>query len=112
MWGEALGSGGYFDSAGDSIPYHNYLSYNTVPSLFLGQLNRTYGTKLFEDYSNTARSRYLMNHCTLCGAKLGDYPLSETIMEQTAANNGVFPGEKIEISFTLTEWEKGRVAKS
>ena len=51
---------------------------------------------MFEDYSNTTRSKYLMNHCTLCGAKFGDFYLSEAITEKSEANNGVFPGEKVE----------------
>ena len=111
MWGKTLDSGGYFGSKGYGIPYHDFVSFSEVPALFWRQLNRKYATNLFEDYSNTARSRYLMNHCTSCGAKLGDYHLKETIMEQTMENNGMFPGEKVEISFTLTEWEKGRVAE-
>ena len=111
-WGDALGSGGCFGTEGYDISYHSYLSYNAVPSSFWGQINRKYGTKLFEDYSNAMRSKYLMNHCTLCGTKFGDGFLIEAIMEKTEANNGVFSGEKVEISFTLTEWEKGRVAKS
>ena len=112
MWGEASDSGGYFGTEVTDISHHDYLPFNAVPSSFLNQLNRKYGTKLFEDYSYTTRSKYLMNHCTLCGTKFGDHYLIETIMEKIGDNNGVFPGEKVELSFTLTDWEKERVAKN
>jgi len=64
---------------------------------------------LYEDDSYTTHSSYLMNHCTRCGTKFGDFYLPEAIMEKTAANKGVFPGEKVEISFALTKWEEGKV---
>lgn len=110
MWGGVQDSGGFYDDRGNIIPHHSYVSYNQVPSTFWGQLNSQYGTRIFEDYSNTTRSKYLMNHCTSCGTKIGDFYLPEAIMEETADNNGLFPGKKVEISFSLTGWEKQKLA--
>ena len=53
-----------------------------------------------------------MNHCTLCGAKFGDYSLISEISKDMESNNGDFSCEKVEIPFTLTEWEKGMVLGS
>ena len=107
MWGDVPESGGYFCGE-DNIPYHNYVSYNQVPSSFWHKLNSQYGTRIFEDRSYTMRSKYLMNHCTSCGAKIGDGFIVGEIQDQAA--DGKFPGEKVDISFTLTRWEKQKLA--
>lgn len=109
MWGNMRESGGWF-GGGDDIPYHDYVSFNQVPSAFWRKLNSQYGTRIFEDRSNTMRTNYLMNHCTTCGAKIGDGFVTEEIIDQVV--DGKFPGEKVEISFALTGWEKQKLTES
>lgn len=112
IWGESAHPGGTMGFGNNDISYHDNLPYNSVPSLFWGQLNKVYGTKLFEDDSYTTHRKYLMNHCTLCGEKFGDFYLLEMIRQKMLKNKEIFSINKVEISFTLTEWEKGKVIES
>jgi hypothetical protein len=109
MWAKRQGSESYMGIGNYDICYHNNLSNNEVPYSFWNQINSSYGTKLSLDYSKTAQSKYLMNHCSQCGAKIGDFFLFEAIVEKVQANIAVSTIEKVEISFTLTDWEKGKI---
>ncbi len=109
MWGES-NAGGAFGRE-ETVCYRSYNNSNSVPSLFLSQLNKVYGTKLFEDYSYALHTKYLMNHCTKCGTKFGDEYLIHDF-EDMDENDVNYSCDKVEISFTLTEWEKRKVTGS
>ena len=106
-WGNAPESGVRFCGKDNILLY---VSYNQIPSRFWGQLNSQYDTLIFEDHSDTTRSKYLMNHCAFCRAKIDNHYLEKAIMKKPKDNNGKFADEKVEISFPLTEWETQKLA--
>jgi len=109
MWGQREGSESYMSIGNYDICYHDNLSNNEVPYAFWNQINSKFGTKLSIDFSKTVQSKYLMNHCSHCGAKIGDAFLYEAIVEKAQANIGASTIEKVEILFTLTDWEKKKI---
>jgi len=45
-----------------------------------------------------------MNHCSMCGVKIGDWPLTDALMDVFQENSE--PVTKVTIDFELTAWEK------
>lgn len=74
VWSDPIGEEelGRPVSIWERVPIPSYLHYvdylPTQAVANISSLTRTY----FEDYSKTTQSRYFMNHCEHCGAKLGD----------------------------------------
>lgn len=111
MWGDSskLGFGSIGDDKG-SIDYYYFIPMSMVPMGFWMKLNKKHGTNLREDISKTASQTYIMNHCSRCGAKIGDWPLLDMLHKMMASNAG-FVREKVNIDFGLTKWEKEALEK-
>ncbi len=106
MWGDLSNIG---ETSGP-IDYHTNISFNMVPAEFWRNLNERYGTNLREDYSKTASMKYLMNHCSKCNVKIGDFPLGDQLLDIFTANQGSNV-TKVTIDFKLTAWEKDALVK-
>lgn len=66
----------------DTFDYDiSYIDPETIDPYLWDKFNKTYNTNLFPDYSKTTKSTYLMNHCSYCGAKIGDFFLDEEFMD-------------------------------
>ena len=81
--------------------HESWIGFNEIPVGFWQTLNRKYGTSLSSDYSNTTRSYYLMNHCSHCKAKIGDFFLHEYYENM----------KKVTVEFTLTDWGRKTLEK-
>jgi hypothetical protein len=78
----------------------SYVPFNSVPSQFISKLNKQAGTDLREDYSKTMHQKYIMNHCSRCHVKIGNF-----FMHESEGEDRVF------VDFELTAWERNALSK-
>ena len=98
MWGDVFEMG----QAMGSFNYFTNIRLNMIPKGFWTKVNGQFNTRLMEAYSQTASMKYLMNHCSVCGAKLGDFYLYRPLAEHV----GDVESLRRVVEFELTPWER------